>query len=176
MIALHAAFAIGAAILGAYILLTRKGTARHKAIGRVFGGLMLVVALIYFHPRNQSGALFADSFADTADHWLGDFWQLEYRTISPHKATRLSARPCHHHDHALFRRAGCRWSVHAGTGSLVSHADFWLKWHGISGVQIRGHCRADCAGQRSGETQPQIWWADCRHAGHHNTGLVVDAY
>ena len=44
MIALHAAFAIGAAILGAYILLTRKGTARHKAIGRVFGGLMLVVA------------------------------------------------------------------------------------------------------------------------------------
>ena len=44
MIGLHAVFAIGAAILGAYILLTRKGTARHRAIGRVFGALMLVVA------------------------------------------------------------------------------------------------------------------------------------
>lgn len=41
---IHAAAAIAALILGALVLFRRKGTALHKAMGRVWVGLMLVAA------------------------------------------------------------------------------------------------------------------------------------
>lgn len=41
---IHATAAIAAMVLGAIVLLLRKGTPLHKALGRLYVGLMLVVA------------------------------------------------------------------------------------------------------------------------------------
>jgi uncharacterized membrane protein len=44
-IALHVATVIPAIPLGGYLLLARKGTARHKQLGKIWVGLMVVTAL-----------------------------------------------------------------------------------------------------------------------------------
>lgn len=43
-IQIHAACAIAALVLGAFILWRRKGTPLHKALGKLWIGLMLIVA------------------------------------------------------------------------------------------------------------------------------------
>lgn len=48
MTALHLAAAILSLTLGAIVLARRKGTASHKVLGRVWVGLMLVVAISSF--------------------------------------------------------------------------------------------------------------------------------
>lgn len=48
MIMLHATTAIAALLLGATVLMMRKGTRVHKALGRSWVALMLVVALSSF--------------------------------------------------------------------------------------------------------------------------------
>jgi uncharacterized membrane protein len=48
MIVLHVAAALLALVLGAIVLLGRKGTLSHKRLGRLWGALMLVVALSSF--------------------------------------------------------------------------------------------------------------------------------
>jgi len=48
LIALHTACAIGAVSLGIAVLMRPKGTAAHKAVGRVWVGLMAATALSSF--------------------------------------------------------------------------------------------------------------------------------
>lgn len=48
MTAIHLAAAILGLVLGAVMLYRRKGTASHKALGRIWVGLMLAVALSSF--------------------------------------------------------------------------------------------------------------------------------
>lgn len=48
MIALHATTAVAALLLGVLVLVLRKGTRFHKALGRSWVGLMLAVALSSF--------------------------------------------------------------------------------------------------------------------------------
>ena len=48
MIALHLAAAVLGLALGALVLARRKGTSSHKVLGRLWVGLMLVVALSSF--------------------------------------------------------------------------------------------------------------------------------
>jgi len=45
MIFWHSLFALLAVPLGAYLLLTQKGTVKHKRLGRIYLGFLLVVAL-----------------------------------------------------------------------------------------------------------------------------------
>ena len=58
MIALHLASALAAMILGCLVLMRRKGTLSHKALGRLWVALMAVVAfssLWIFQIRNGAG-------------------------------------------------------------------------------------------------------------------------
>jgi uncharacterized membrane protein len=48
VIQFHTIAALAALVLGAYVLLVRKGTTRHKMSGRVWAALMIVVALTAF--------------------------------------------------------------------------------------------------------------------------------
>jgi uncharacterized membrane protein len=48
MMALHIALALGALLLGAWVLARRKGTASHKRFGRTWVALMIGVALTSF--------------------------------------------------------------------------------------------------------------------------------
>lgn len=52
---LHLATVIPAVPLGAYVLLQRKGDARHKMLGRIWGMLMLVTALSSFGLTGLTG-------------------------------------------------------------------------------------------------------------------------
>ena len=58
-IVIHAALATAALIIGAAVLLLRKGTALHKGLGRVWAALMMTVAALSFaitglHPGHFS--------------------------------------------------------------------------------------------------------------------------
>ncbi len=44
----HVCTVIPAAFLGAYVLMTRKGTARHKRLGRIWVALMILTAISTF--------------------------------------------------------------------------------------------------------------------------------
>ena len=53
---LHLLSVIPALPLGAYVLLRRKGDARHRMLGRVWAGLMMLAALSSFGLRGMTGS------------------------------------------------------------------------------------------------------------------------
>jgi uncharacterized membrane protein len=54
-VAIHVTAAIAAVPLGGYVLWARKGDARHKALGRLWAGMMMVIALSSLWLRSLSG-------------------------------------------------------------------------------------------------------------------------
>ena len=54
-IQIHVAAAVLAFVLGLWLLLRRKGTAPHRALGRLWVGLMLVVAISSYWIRDANG-------------------------------------------------------------------------------------------------------------------------
>ena len=54
---LHLASVIPTVPLGAYVLLTRKGDARHRLLGRIWGVLMLITAITSFWVRSITGGI-----------------------------------------------------------------------------------------------------------------------
>ncbi len=54
-LAVHVAAAFAALPLGGYVLWARKGDARHKALGRLWAGLMVVIALSSLWLRSLTG-------------------------------------------------------------------------------------------------------------------------
>lgn len=58
-IQIHILVAVGAFLLGAYILLRRKGTTAHKMAGRIFGILMIVTATTAIFIRELNDGSFS---------------------------------------------------------------------------------------------------------------------
>lgn len=54
-VAVHVVAAIAAVPLGGYVLWSKKGDARHKALGRLWAGMMMVIALSSLWLRSLSG-------------------------------------------------------------------------------------------------------------------------
>ena len=54
-VAVHVTAAVTAVPLGGYVLWARKGDARHKALGRIWAGMMMVIALSSLWLRSISG-------------------------------------------------------------------------------------------------------------------------
>jgi len=58
-IQIHILVAVGALVLGAFILIRKKGTSAHKMAGRVFGGLMFMTALTAIFIRTSPNGGFS---------------------------------------------------------------------------------------------------------------------
>ena len=59
---LHLVTVVPAFIIGTYLLLVRKGTAKHKALGKIYMVLMLITALVSFLMPAQLGSRFLNHF------------------------------------------------------------------------------------------------------------------
>ena len=59
MVGTHIAFAIGAVILGIFVLSMTKGTPRHKLMGRIWVGMMTLVAIGSFSLRDLNHGEFS---------------------------------------------------------------------------------------------------------------------
>ena len=89
---IHIAAAVVAAILGAFILATRKGTPRHKALGRVAVVLMALVAAHSFAVRELNDGAFSGIHilsAVTLTALPYAIWQIRRRNIGAHKRTMI---------------------------------------------------------------------------------------
>lgn len=83
-IALHVAAVLPAIPLGAYVLLTRKGDARHKSLGRIWLALMLVTSLsaIFIRTSGSFGPIHIFIPLTLASIW---------RSIASARAGRIAA-------------------------------------------------------------------------------------
>ncbi len=91
----HVCTVIPAAFLGAYVLMTRKGTARHKRLGRIWVALMVLTAIstFFIHQIRVWGAF-------SPIHLLSvvvivscalAIWQVRRGNIRAHKSALISA-------------------------------------------------------------------------------------
>ncbi|RPA58166.1 DUF2306 domain-containing protein [Shewanella frigidimarina] len=59
---LHLATVVPAFFIGSYLLVVRKGTAKHKALGKIYMVLMLFTAIVSLFMPAQLGASFLNHF------------------------------------------------------------------------------------------------------------------
>lgn len=58
-IVVHTVLAFGTLVLGGFVMLSKKGTAKHKLAGRLFLGLMIGVAITALFIRGLNGTKFS---------------------------------------------------------------------------------------------------------------------
>ncbi len=91
---IHAYAAIGATLLGAFVLFRRKGTPLHKLMGRIWVGLMLVVATsaIFINeiqligPFSPIHIFVVFTYAGVAQ----GIWHIRHGNVAAHRATMQS--------------------------------------------------------------------------------------
>ena len=93
-IQIHVGAALAAMLLGALILFRRKGTPTHKALGRVWAGLMLIVATsaIFINEIRLIGP-FSPIHAFVLVTYVGiasGIWQIRRGNVLAHQATMKS--------------------------------------------------------------------------------------
>ena len=106
MVGTHIAFALSAVILGIFVLSMTKGTPRHKLMGRIWVGMMTLVAVGSFSLRDLNHGEFS------AIHALSAFTLLSMGLCDYHDSPRKSSSTLLSHDWLLYRSCRCR-SVYA---------------------------------------------------------------